>query len=83
MAVPRDDNPNPVRQSAGTGDEAADSPLRSLSALWRARLPHRVCAACGYYKDRMVIAKSQTSRPSPRRVDCLRRNSVHDRSGSG
>ncbi len=23
------------------------------------RLSHRVCAACGYYKDRMVVEKSE------------------------
>jgi large subunit ribosomal protein L32 len=24
-----------------------------------ARISHRVCAACGYYKDRMVVEKPQ------------------------
>jgi large subunit ribosomal protein L32 len=24
------------------------------------KIPHRVCSACGYYKDRMVIETGQT-----------------------
>jgi len=63
MAVPK------RRKSKATRDSRRAQWMRSVaktnvgrcSKCQEPKLPHRVCAACGYYKDREVLKKSDAT----------------------
>jgi large subunit ribosomal protein L32 len=60
MAVPK--RRQSKSRSAIRRAQVMKQPLPHFSACPRcgeARISHRVCGACGYYKDRMVVEKPQ------------------------
>ena len=55
MAVPKSRTSKAKRDKRRSHD-ALIAPSRSLCPRCNApKLPHRVCASCGWYRDRMVI----------------------------
>jgi large subunit ribosomal protein L32 len=59
MAVPRNRHSNARKNSKRAHHAKMPKQLVTCSNCHQRRLPHRICAACGAYGDRIVISKEE------------------------
>ena len=56
MAVPKQRTGRASTHSRRSANDRIDAPSRSVCPqCGEAKLPHRVCPSCGYYKNREVL----------------------------
>ena len=56
MAVPKQKTGRASTHTRRSANDRIDAPSRSVCPqCGEAKLPHRVCPSCGYYKDREVM----------------------------
>ena len=55
MAVPKKRTSKQRKRKRRTHDKAEMPALQSCPRCGDPKMPHRVCPACGYYRDRAVL----------------------------